>query len=535
MFEQTSIFDVLYPKYKITKPIRLIEFFAGYGSQALALKYLGVKFEHWKTCEWAIKSIQAYKDIHFFDKNINFNNNRTKEEMVEFLYNKGISSNYNEPMTKEQIKRLNEDTLKKIITNIAITNNLVNIQQVKGKDLEIVNTDKYEYILTYSFPCQDLSLAGKGKGMSDTSTRSGMLWEVERILCECYELGSLPQVLLMENVPQVHGTDNVEDFNKWKYKLEELGYKNYFQDLIATDYGIPQTRNRTFMISILGDYSYTFPKPIPLKLKLKDMLEDEVDEKYYLSDKMLAYCFGINQKESKYNRREVFERNLNPNKDVASTITTCARNRATDNFIVSNKVLKETFEQNEIGENDVQYIDGFNRKIRKDELANTITTRVSASSNDYILIKNATKKGYLEAQEGDGVDISSRMEYHRGTVQKGKSQTLTTMGGENNGVVIKPKVLTGFGKIGSTGQYHQQNRVYDDNVAISVTTAFNPYYLSDLAIRKLTPRECGRLMGVRDEDITNMLKNQSDSSAYHCFGDSIVVDVLMAIFKELIK
>jgi site-specific DNA-cytosine methylase len=102
------------------------------------------------------------------------------------------------------------------------------------------------------------------------------------------------------------------------------------------------------------------------------------------------------------------------------------------------------------------------------------------------------------------------------------------------GVVTKPKVLTGFGKIGSTGQYHQQNRVYDDNVAISVTTAFNPYYLSDLAIRKLTPRECGRLMGVRDEDITNMLKNQSDSSAYHCFGDSIVVDVLMAIFGELL-
>ena len=64
---QQSIFDVLYPKYKITKPIRLIEFFGGYGSQALALKYLGVKFEHWKLVEWAVKSIQAYKDIHFFD------------------------------------------------------------------------------------------------------------------------------------------------------------------------------------------------------------------------------------------------------------------------------------------------------------------------------------------------------------------------------------------------------------------------------------------------------------------------------------
>ena len=74
-------------------------------------------------------------------------------------------------------------------------------------------------------------LAGKGKGMSDTSTRSGMLWEVERILTECQELGELPQILVMENVPQVHSADNVGDFNKWKDRLEELGYKNYWEDL----------------------------------------------------------------------------------------------------------------------------------------------------------------------------------------------------------------------------------------------------------------------------------------------------------------
>lgn len=149
---QTSIFDMLYEKYKISKPIRLIEFFAGYGSQALALKYLGVPFEHWKTCEWAVKSIQAYKDIHFTNADIKLNSDRTKDEMVEFLYKKGISANYNEPMSKEQIQRLDEKQLKIIIKNIAITHNLVNIQQVKGADLEITNTDKYDYILTYSFP-----------------------------------------------------------------------------------------------------------------------------------------------------------------------------------------------------------------------------------------------------------------------------------------------------------------------------------------------------------------------------------------------
>ena len=147
--EQQTIFDVLYPKFKIDKPIRLIELFAGYGSQALALKYLGVKFEHWKTCEWAVKSIQAYKDIHFTDVDIELNQDRTKEEMVEFLYQKGISADYNKPMTKDQIKRLSEEQLKTIIKNIAITHNLVNIQQVKGEDLEIKDTDSFTYLLTY--------------------------------------------------------------------------------------------------------------------------------------------------------------------------------------------------------------------------------------------------------------------------------------------------------------------------------------------------------------------------------------------------
>ena len=265
---QISIFDVMYPKYKITKPIRLIEFFAGYGSQALALKYLGVEFEHWKICEWAVKSIQAYKDIHFTYDDTDYSYGMNESELMEYLYHKGISNDYNKPMTLQQIGRIYKKGMRKVYNNIQATHNLVNIQQVKGKDLEIVDTDKYDYILTYSFPCQDLSLAGKGKGMSDTSTRSGMLWEVERILTECYELGTMPQILLMENVPQVHGADNVKDFNKWQLRLEELGYKNYFQDLIATDYGIPQTRNRCFMVSILGDYNYTFPnngKDTPIK------------------------------------------------------------------------------------------------------------------------------------------------------------------------------------------------------------------------------------------------------------------------------
>ena len=149
---------MIYPTFKITKQIRLIELFAGIGSQALSLKYLGIPFEHWKICEWAVKSIQAYKDMHFEDDTKNYSENIEIGQIKEFLANKGISSNYNEPMTKEQINRLNEKQARTIYNNIQATHNLVNIQQVKGCDLGISNTDKYEYILTYSFPCQDLSL-----------------------------------------------------------------------------------------------------------------------------------------------------------------------------------------------------------------------------------------------------------------------------------------------------------------------------------------------------------------------------------------
>lgn len=537
---QTSIFDLMYEKYKITKPIRLIEFFAGYGSQALALKYLGVPFEHWKTCEWAIKSIQAYKDIHFPNDNNDYFSQQPfgDDWLISWLYQKGISSNYNEPMSKDSIVRLGQDQRIKIYNNICATNNLVNIQQVKGKDLNIVDTDKYEYILTYSFPCQDLSLAGKGKGMSDTSTRSGMLWEVERILEECHELGTLPQILLMENVPQVHGQDNISDFHKWQLKLESLGYKNYMQDLIATDYGIPQTRNRCFMISLLGDYSYTFPQPIPLKLKLKDMLEDNVDEKYYLSDKQIEDVQNWNAYEKPLENME---------------------------------------------------------KTDKTNISPTLTTRSGAYAAGMILIKNNNSKGYLEAEEGDGIDISSRMEHHRGTVQKGMIQTLDTKGGDGHGVVVNMKTemcndLVKDGKVkendvirhnytsSKDGDCIQSNdevptldtrcdclgvvvndnnkankigSVYDDerskcqggsiyskeNSSPTLSTGHSyavPFVTNQLRIRKLTPYECFALMGVKREDYLKCAKNQSDSSLYHLAGDSIVVNVLESIFKELL-
>ena len=131
-----------------------------------------------------------------------------------------------------------------------------------------------------------MSIAGKMEGMDEGSnTQSSMLWEVKRLLEEC---GELPQILLMENVPQVMRKKNIANFEKWRQFLESRGYKNYAQLLNAKDYGVAQNGNRAFMVSVLGDYNYTFPDPIPLKKCMEDYLEDEVAESYYVNTEKAA-------------------------------------------------------------------------------------------------------------------------------------------------------------------------------------------------------------------------------------------------------
>ena len=115
----------------------------------------------------------------------------------------------------------------------------------------------------------------------ESGTRSGLLWEVERLL---NEVESLPDILLMENVTQVHGKKNIHNFESWIQFLESKGYHNYWQDLEASQYGIPQHRNRTFMISSLNDIRYEFPRTIPLKYVMRDLLDPKVDEKFYINN-----------------------------------------------------------------------------------------------------------------------------------------------------------------------------------------------------------------------------------------------------------
>ncbi|HWT74359.1 MAG TPA: DNA (cytosine-5-)-methyltransferase [Mobilitalea sp.] len=279
--DNMTIFDMMYPSFVIDKPIRLIEDFGGVGSQAMALRDIGADFEHYKLVEWEVNAFASYKAIHMPDDNTNYSEGISQKDLVNILFQLGISNDGKKPMTLQQIGRKNEKWLRTVYNNIKATHNLVNIVNIKGHDYEIVDTDKYIYIKTYSFPCQDLSVAGKMRGMKKGSgTRSCMLWEVERTLDEMDEL---PQILLMENVPEVIGAKNIKDFNEWQKFLESKGYTNYVQILNAKDYGVAQNRERCFMVSLLGQWNYKFPQPIPLTKTMADYLEDEVDEKYYIN------------------------------------------------------------------------------------------------------------------------------------------------------------------------------------------------------------------------------------------------------------
>lgn len=281
---QKSIFVGEQP-FKIDKPIRLITLFSGYDSQALALKYLGVPFEHYRTCEWAIPSIQALHDLHFGEDKTDYSQGMSKAELVEVLAKYGISADYNQPLTAEQIKRYGEEKLRTIYNNIKSAHNMVSICNAKGADLGVCDTDKYCYIMTYSFPCQDLSNAGLQKGMArGGQTRSGLLWEVERLLKESEEL---PQVVLMENVPQVIGKKNIGAFAEWLAILDNMGYHSNWQVINATDFCVPQNRQRCFMVSVLNDYFYTMPPKMKETRKLGDVLEEKVDKNYYLSEKQI--------------------------------------------------------------------------------------------------------------------------------------------------------------------------------------------------------------------------------------------------------
>ena len=390
-------------------------------------------------------------------------------------------------------------------------------------------------LITHGSPCQDFSIAGRlAGGDKGSGTRSSLMWCTVDIV-EAVR----PKYVVWENVKNLLSSKNRHNFDGYLEIMDKLGYNSYYKVLNAKNYGIPQNRERVFTVSIRKDIDegYEFPEEIELTKKLKDVLEESVDEKYYLSDKLIAGLIANTERQRAKGNGFTFE--TTDGDCVAKTVTTrVGACRSGDNYIqVVGKLdikghdcVKRVYSGEGIAPT-LTDMQGGNRQpkvlidepviaasrgrnpdrpgdrtpgipteqrleINKQGISNTITT---VQKDNYVIepclkIKEATKAGYKEAYAGDGVNISGRMKYQRGNVQKEMTQTLMANGSERG--VVTP----------------------------------------DMRIRKLTPRECWRLMGFGDEDF-NKAKAvpTSDTQLYKQAGNSIVVNVLEAVFKNLFR
>lgn len=462
--------------------LKVVELFSGYGSQALALKRLGIDFTSTQ-CDIDKYAVQAYNQIH------------------------GETLNFGD-ITKVDESRLD-------------------------KDIDL---------LTLSSPCQDFSSSGLQRGGEKGSgTRSSLLWECERIIS-----ATRPKYLLMENVKNLVGKKFMPCFQKWLQTLDDLGYTNHWKVLNAKNYGVPQNRERVFVVSIRKDINqgYTFPEPIKLEKRLKDILEENVDEKYYLSDKLIQDFFAKIEKGKDHPTGFNQAINICDKEGTATTLTShyykceitdpyisepipCAsRGRNPDN--PSDRTAGAPTEQR--------------LEINSQGICNTLTT---VQKDNYVLepavfTPKRTEYGKQIRKAYENGDINESR--HNMTIQEprtdGIANTITTVQKDNYLYEPQVKQIGNILNTDSFGENPQTGRVYSiTGLAPTITTSQGgnrePKIFNQYRIRKLTPRECFRLMGVADEDF-NKLHNISKTQLYKLAGNSIVVDVLVAIFRNLL-
>ena len=351
--------------------------------------------------------------------------------------------------------------------------NLGDITKVNISELEPHSAD----LITYGFPCQDISNAGKQRGFEHDGqlTRSGLFFYAAAIIGRIQ-----PKVAICENVKALTGKKFTKEFDTVLQTLEDMGYKNYWQVLNAKDYGIPQNRERVFIVSIRNDIDkkYTFPAPIKLELSLKDILEKEVDEKYYLSDKMLNGFLKHNENhEEKGTGFKWKPRDIN---GVASCLRANASLAPTDNTVVEPFIVASR---------------GINPENPSDRTAGSPTEQRLESKTD------------------------------------GCTNTLTTVQKDN--YVVEPTTTRGSDVAATirSSIHKQGSRNLIENIKNG--RGYEGVIDSDLRIRKLTPLECWRLMGFDDEDFYKAEKVNSNTQLYKQAGNSIVVNVLEAMFDNL--
>lgn len=363
--------------------IKLLSLFSGIGAFEKALKNIGIDYELVGFSEIDKYAIKSYCAIHNIEENKNLGD----------------------------------------ISKIAI--------EELPKDIDLI---------THGSPCQDFSIAGKqAGGDKESNTRSSLMWKTVDIIEQ-----TKPKYVIWENVKNLLSEKHIHNFNNYIKIMYELGYNSYYQVLNAKDYGIPQNRERVYTISIRKDLNqgFEFPKKQELKLRLKDILENNVDKKYYLSNNQVNNYINNNN----------------------------------GNYNLSGK--------------------GINGNVYSSNIISTITTN---------------KGEGVKINIAGNLDIKGQDSIKRVYSSKGISPTLTNMQGGNR----QPKILCLNTK--NKIQSYQQDRVYDINgIMTTISAELNGRFniQEDLKIRRLTPKECWRLMGFSDEDFKKAEKINSNTQLY---------------------
>ena len=236
--------------------IKVIEAFSGIGSQSQALKNIEIDYKVEAIIEWEISAMIAYDVLHNGPQDLSRVRVHNRESLIETLSKYNLSNDGKEPITKRSLSIMSTELLRSILAAILRNKNLVDISQVSGESIPECD------LLTYSFPCQDLSISGywhnNTSGIDrDAKNRSSLLWQIERILIELTNSNSpLPRFLLMENVNNILSKKHSKNFDEWKAFLNGIGYMNMVYTLDARNFGIPQSRKRTFMLSVRVDSEY---------------------------------------------------------------------------------------------------------------------------------------------------------------------------------------------------------------------------------------------------------------------------------------
>ncbi len=565
------------------KNLKLVELCSGIGAQAKGLEHTGLfQVESVATADLDKEVVVSYAAIHCGLTNElieSYENYPSKEEMAAELTAKRLGYDFknDKPYDWYKLSRKKDKTkgIEKYWLADHLSHNLGDMMQIDA----LPDCD----FLTYSCPCTDLSIAGHQEGLKWTckdcghtydpaaysveerylcpvcgskhvkSTRSGLLYEVERLLVTAKQNGSLPKYLLMENVDALVSKKYIDSFNNWLERLENLGYHSYYQVINAKNAGVPQNRKRIFVFSILKEIDtgkFTFPVPFDNGIRLKDVLENTVEERYYLSDEKVASFLGNLIKTEDEDTVSIKQAtkdgyikcDLPGVADLSYPESTTRRGRVQENGTVSPTLtaaqtgickLEKTNEVLQVG----------NIAEGKSGWENPQTGRIYSTEGCSPTLNTCNGGGH-EPKILIGCDKSHNSLQ---IIERANCITAKEDRGISNHRAEGTAVIEKIGNINPSGKGINGNVLGENGLAPTLTTnkgegpkiaisSDTSYITPYIRIRKLTPKECHRLMGFDDIDVNRCKAvGMSDAQGYKQAGNSIVTNVISLIAEHFYK